>query len=664
MTTRVWRAAAIGLGLGLLPPAAPASLQPLDLERVVNQTIVGDQWGSRLVPAPGGALAVWNGPYQAPFSVASGDATYVRWLGSDGTPSGPEHVLPFPPALPGTRAGARALAVAPDRTVLHVWSESRSLGLGRYDVRLVGQLFDADLRPKTAPSTLLGMPRLRSAARELAIAALPAGGYVVVFHGGGPETYPAGLMALRLDDSLAPREPAAQLAGADGVSSSPALAALDDGGYAVAWQAGDQPSEVWQRTFSVTGVPRGPARPVSHQPAWLRYGPRLAATGRGFAVLAWERGVHTGEHARLIATRFGADGEPLAEPFAVTAPGVAIEGVGSEWTGTDLVGDAAGGLVAAWSEDADFYFEKAVRVRAWSAGGTALGETTLTEHAAAYRGLALARLGPGRYAAVWDSGLSAICDPPLGGCPVDGLDGNGESVSLRGFRAAAPRLELAAGHFRVELTTASGLAAHGFPLTADSGVLWLFSADNLEALVKIIDGRSLNGHFWVFAAPLSDLAFTLRVADAVTGAVREYRNPRGHMRGVADTRAFAAGGSTPEPPAVEPRIRSATLPLLGGRFSVRTEWRVTGLGAGNGWAMPLGDASGAFWFFGPDNPEVIVKALDGRGVNGHYWIFLGGLSGVDHTITVRDEVTGAERLYEHPAGISDSFADTAAFADP
>lgn len=47
-------------------------------------------------------------------------------------------------------------------------------------------------------------------------------------------------------------------------------------------------------------------------------------------------------------------------------------------------------------------------------------------------------------------------------------------------------------------------------------------------------------------------------------------------------------------------------------------------GTGSGFAAPLlSRTTGYFWFFGPDNAEVIVKALDGRDINDKYWVFYG-----------------------------------------
>jgi hypothetical protein len=80
-----------------------------------------------------------------------------------------------------------------------------------------------------------------------------------------------------------------------------------------------------------------------------------------------------------------------------------------------------------------------------------------------------------------------------------------------------------------------------------------------------------------------------------------------------------------------------------------------------GTAVPLRDRTGAFWFFRPENLELLVKAIDGRAINGRWWFFYGALSNVGYTITVTDTASGAVRTYQNPPGQLASAADTAAF---
>ena len=71
--------------------------------------------------------------------------------------------------------------------------------------------------------------------------------------------------------------------------------------------------------------------------------------------------------------------------------------------------------------------------------------------------------------------------------------------------------------------------------------------------------------------------------------------------------------------------------------------------------------TGFFWFFNQENIELAVKVLDGRGINGKFWLLYGGLSDVEYEITVTDTVTGQSKPYGNEAGSICGEIDTLAF---
>ena len=103
------------------------------------------------------------------------------------------------------------------------------------------------------------------------------------------------------------------------------------------------------------------------------------------------------------------------------------------------------------------------------------------------------------------------------------------------------------GRFEVELEWRSPPAfpalqpARVSALTTDqSGFFYFVDAQNLELMVKVLDGCALNGHYWVFAAAATNVEYTLTVTDTATDAVREYHNVLGERSpAVNDTSAFA-----------------------------------------------------------------------------------------------------------------------------
>ena len=74
------------------------------------------------------------------------------------------------------------------------------------------------------------------------------------------------------------------------------------------------------------------------------------------------------------------------------------------------------------------------------------------------------------------------------------------------------------------------------------------------------------------------------------------------------------------------------------------------------------DNTGVFWFFQQQNWELLIKVLNGCGVNNHYWVFGAGATDVNYTVTVEDLQTGATWEYENALGHkSKAITDTTAF---
>lgn len=76
-------------------------------------------------------------------------------------------------------------------------------------------------------------------------------------------------------------------------------------------------------------------------------------------------------------------------------------------------------------------------------------------------------------------------------------------------------------------------------LTNDTGYFWFFDIANVEIVVKVLDACGVNGHFWIFAAGLTDVAVELVVEDLQTGDIRSFFNSVGQpFQPVQDTSAF------------------------------------------------------------------------------------------------------------------------------
>ena len=76
--------------------------------------------------------------------------------------------------------------------------------------------------------------------------------------------------------------------------------------------------------------------------------------------------------------------------------------------------------------------------------------------------------------------------------------------------------------------------------TADSGLFYYTNPDNWEFLIKILNGCTINNHYWVFFAATTNQEFTVTVRDTYTNQFRTYFNPlRQSADAVTDTEAFA-----------------------------------------------------------------------------------------------------------------------------
>jgi hypothetical protein len=108
-----------------------------------------------------------------------------------------------------------------------------------------------------------------------------------------------------------------------------------------------------------------------------------------------------------------------------------------------------------------------------------------------------------------------------------------------------------------------------------------------------------------------------------------------------------------------------TLCLGDGRYRVQVTWKdfQGGTGAGSVVSTVTARDSGMFWFFAPANWELLVKVLDGCGVNGKHWVFAAATTNVEYTLTVTDTLTDQFVTYHNPLGRSaPAITDTGALA--
>jgi streptogramin lyase len=237
---------------------------------------------------------------------------------------------------------------------------------------------------------------------------------------------------------------------------------------------------------------------------------------------------------------------------------------------------------------------------------------------------------------------------------------------------------------------ASGESLNAIATGPDGNIWFTASGINLNAVCRITPDGTVTSFplpyspstLWgLTAGPGGKLWFADQTADLIgsmtlDGTFAEYPTPTpfsGPASIVADSSGnlwFGEGFAnkigkltTRETPSC---VRDAiTLCLNGERFIVQTQWTdfQGNTGFGQVVAGVSSSDSGLMWFFGPDNWELLIKVLNGCGVNDHYWVFGAASTNVQYTMQVTDTQTGEVRTYTNPLGTSSpAITDAAAFA--
>ncbi len=291
------------------------------------------------------------------------------------------------------------------------------------------------------------------------------------------------------------------------------------------------------------------------------------------------------------------------------------------------------------------------------------------------------------------TGAFTLRQPPADGTPTDCEPRDGVAT-LSGDYEIRMCFEMPSG--------AQADAADYHLESTASGLLWFFDRDNVEVLVKVLDGCAINGHRWVFVAPVTTLAFNLEIVERGAGRRFIHRNPRSRTATtVSDTTAFACDPvapatanrgaavsrhrrTAPDAPlgapgrqasafsADAPRADDAAPPVCepeGPGIVLSTGHRVDmcfalpdgEIGQARDWGLAR-NSSALLYFFDRENAEVLVKVLDGCAVNGRAWVFAAPATDLAFHLVVTDP-TGARWTHANTAGYPAMPAsDTDAFA--
>ena len=404
------------------------------------------------------------------------------------------------------------------------------------------------------------------------------------------------------------------------------LAALGPGRFAAVWSARLAPSppvvsSVVARIVDSTGNPiTSTHRVLADEGVVLD----VAADGTGGFFVAW----HVIEAAEVRIGRFDGEGNPAGAEVAIGA--VRLQGL----TAALLPG---GGAVLTWFSRGGFNGEppQEISLRVVQPDGTSAGGISLISQLATGDVLTFPQVSAdaaGRFVVAW--------------ADLDRSTGRSR-VQARRFAADGEPLGAAilAGETGLGLSTFSLDVA----VRPDGSFLILWGEQG-DVLVRHFDAAG------------NPLGAALRVHDAEEGE----QHP-GAAAATADGWAVSWGRSLDAQAGLYNRRFALSCGTAAGlclqdRFLATVEWHVPATGArGQGTPVSRTSDTGTFWFFDPANLELVVKVLDGTGINGHFWVFYGSLTDVEFKLTVTDRLTGRQRIYQNPAGTLASHSDTQAF---
>lgn len=416
------------------------------------------------------------------------------------------------------------------------------------------------------------------------LTAVPAGpGRVLVVWGEQHDITQMTVRARFVDFQGAPLGPRF-LAGEGAPYSSPGAACDAEGNCWIGW-IDNGTTQVWARRFNLSGQPLGEEiRLDAPSDEGERWGLDFSADGQGGFIASWWLGsTETGPpeepqpppNGQVRIRRVSATGELLGEQIAIDP----VDAVYAYSDGQTCPAPGGGFFAALSRVRIDLSAPAELLLRRFDASGAPSGPMRFVTTVGSPRAINNLTLdcGAGRILLTWigyagasvtmSGRLFNLAGEPLGvpflisentGRGVAALGGNDRFLAVwetappseawdllgRSVRIETNPLSLHGGRFKVEATfrdprTRVLAPAEPKPLTDDTGLFWFFDDSNLELVVKTLDACEVNGHFWVFAAGLTDVETEITVTDTVSGSWKTYRNPpRTAFLPIQDTRAF------------------------------------------------------------------------------------------------------------------------------
>lgn len=220
----------------------------------------------------------WTGPD------SDQSAIYAQMYLADGTMSGPEFQVSTDTNK--TLHNSAATAALADGGFVITWTAS---GSGRNSGDVYAKTFDA--QGETVSEQMLVNTDKVDNQYVSSVAGLADGGFVIVWLSQRADHSGYDLLGQRYDAVGMPKDDMFQI-DAETTLSGPTIAALDDGGFMIAWHStnstGDGSADIYSQRFAADGSPVGTPILVNTYTQDSQFSPSLAVLGDAGLVLTWQ----------------------------------------------------------------------------------------------------------------------------------------------------------------------------------------------------------------------------------------------------------------------------------------------------------------------------------------------------------------------------------------
>jgi hypothetical protein len=285
-----------------------------------------------------------------------------------------------------------------------------SQGQDLSDYAVIARAYEANAVPRTGES-LVNTVTLVGRQYEPAVAAVPDGGFFVAWTDGftSPDVWIERLDANGFGVLLTEQKVNPPLA-PFGDQRRPSLDADQSGNVVVVWESqngfGSANWTIFAKRYSAAGAPVGGEIQVSQGTSGSQHRPSVAVDPLGNFVVAWEVPGRDGSGNAVVARRFDAAGNPLGDEFLVNQTTAGNQE--RPWVDRD----AQGNFVVAWQGDGPPGTPAGVFARRFNAAGGALTNELRVSTSGlwfsdgfnVFRGPVVALAPDGRFVVVWQSG--------------------------------------------------------------------------------------------------------------------------------------------------------------------------------------------------------------------------------------------------------------------